>query len=161
MDIRMPVMDGVEATQRIRSAEGASEDFELAPCKIVALTASAFEHDRETILGIGCDDFVTKPFRDSTLFAKIEEHLGARFVYETGSVEDGQPGASAVLSPSRFSVLPGGLVAELGEVAVLGDMAAAHDVIDRIQPYDGALAAELRRLVRGYRFEEIQALVAE
>jgi CheY-like chemotaxis protein len=65
MDLRMPRMDGYEATRRIRSAEGSANPAEpnrgRPRCAIIALTASAFEHDQSAIRG-GCDGFVTKPF---------------------------------------------------------------------------------------------------
>ena len=57
MDMRMPVMDGYEATQRIKAQEKGRETA------VIALTASAFEEDRKRILALGCDGFVPKPFR--------------------------------------------------------------------------------------------------
>ena len=58
MDIRMPELDGLEAARRIRAAEAASG---AAPMRIVALTANAFEEDRQAALAAGMDDALTKP----------------------------------------------------------------------------------------------------
>jgi signal transduction histidine kinase len=78
MDMRMPVMNGYEATQRIKAtAKGQAT-------AIIAIIGSAFEVDRSTILSIGCDDFVRKPFQQETVLAKLAQHLGVRYVYETG-----------------------------------------------------------------------------
>jgi CheY-like chemotaxis protein len=79
MDMRMPVMDGYEATKRIK--------FHLKgqATVIIALTASAFEEDRTMILSAGCDDFVRKPFQEEVLLEKIATHLGVRYVYEESS----------------------------------------------------------------------------
>jgi CheY-like chemotaxis protein len=67
MDMRMPVMDGYEATRKIRAL----------PCgeavKIVALTASAFKEQRKSILQAGCDDVVLKPFQAHELFDAMAE----------------------------------------------------------------------------------------
>jgi CheY-like chemotaxis protein/anti-sigma regulatory factor (Ser/Thr protein kinase) len=79
MDKRMHDVDGLEATRRIRAAERASG---RARVPILALSASALEHERSEILAAGCDDFVPKPYREATIFAKLAEHLGVRYVYE-------------------------------------------------------------------------------
>ncbi len=76
MDMQMPVMDGYEATRKIKAHPLGKQTV------IVALTASAFEEERQTILGAGCDDFMRKPFDAKILFAKMEELLGVRYIYE-------------------------------------------------------------------------------
>jgi signal transduction histidine kinase/CheY-like chemotaxis protein len=58
MDIRMPLMDGIEATRRIRALE---KDAGRTPIRIIALTANAFEEDRQACLEAGIDQFLTKP----------------------------------------------------------------------------------------------------
>ncbi len=79
MDMRMPVMDGYEATKQIKS------HLKGQATVIIALTASAFEEDRTMILSAGCDDFVRKPFQEEVLLEKIATHLGVRYVYEESS----------------------------------------------------------------------------
>jgi DNA-binding response OmpR family regulator len=76
MDIRMPVMDGYEATRQVRTRSGPD-----API-IVALTASAFEKDRQRMLSAGCNDFIRKPFREADILDALTKHLGVRFVYQ-------------------------------------------------------------------------------
>ncbi|MEG4228275.1 GAF domain-containing protein [Microcoleus sp. N9_B2] len=76
MDMQMPVMDGYEATRKIKAHPLGKQTV------IVALTASAFEEERQTILGAGCDDFMRKPFEAKILFAKMEELLGVRYIYD-------------------------------------------------------------------------------
>ncbi|MBV1865255.1 MAG: response regulator [Rhodobacteraceae bacterium] len=70
MDISMPEMDGMEATQIIRVFE---EGHQLARCPIIALTANAMEGDREKYLEAGMDDYLTKPLVKARLVAMIEE----------------------------------------------------------------------------------------
>ena len=76
MDMRMPVMDGYEATKQIKAHPLGKTTV------IIALTASAFENERKSILAAGCDDFLPKPFEANILFAKMEGFLGIRYVYE-------------------------------------------------------------------------------
>ncbi|MFT3734593.1 MAG: response regulator [Rhodocyclaceae bacterium] len=65
MDVQMPGMDGLEATRRIRA------DGKLQGLKIIAMTANAFAEDRERCLGVGMDDFITKPVQASTLYGAL------------------------------------------------------------------------------------------
>src|SRR4029079_17812408 len=62
MDFRMPVMDGHEAIRRIRAMAGGA-----AP-RIIAVTASAMDENRQDLIAIGADDFISKPFREVDLF---------------------------------------------------------------------------------------------
>ncbi|NJO47843.1 MAG: response regulator [Oscillatoriales cyanobacterium RM2_1_1] len=75
MDMRMPVMDGYEATRMIRASPQGKSTV------IIALTASAFEQDRGAVLAAGCNDFVRKPFRESIIFEKMAQYLGIRYRY--------------------------------------------------------------------------------
>jgi CheY-like chemotaxis protein len=174
MDVRMPVMDGIEATRRIRAREaelrgplssvpwplpeGAGDEGRRTKDEgprtiIIALTASAFDHDREGILAAGCDDFATKPFRESVLFEKMTEHLGVRFVYEAGPAEDGA--AESKVLPHGLGDMPSEWLAALRHAVTLGDVDKACSIVDQMEPDRAGQAAELRALVRGYRFDEI------
>ncbi len=73
MDIQMPIMSGIEATARIRSHE---DDRSLARTPILALTASATEHDRATILSSGIDHFCPKPVDMRSLLSKLQKIIG-------------------------------------------------------------------------------------
>ncbi len=66
MDMEMPVMDGCEATRRIRAQAEATKPW------IIALTANAMSGDRHRALGSGMNDFVTKPIRLSVLKTALE-----------------------------------------------------------------------------------------
>jgi CheY-like chemotaxis protein len=81
MDMQMPVLNGYEATQRIKS------HLKGQATVIIALTASTLEEERAIVLSAGCDDFVRKPFREEVMFDKIAQYLGVRYVYEEKDVE--------------------------------------------------------------------------
>ncbi|MGK7915926.1 MAG: ATP-binding protein, partial [Prochloraceae cyanobacterium] len=76
MDIRMPVMDGYEATKRIRATPKGKKTV------IIALTASVFDRELLLVKDIGCDDYVSKPFQEHEIFDKMTKYLGLRYIYE-------------------------------------------------------------------------------
>jgi two-component system, cell cycle response regulator DivK len=69
MDIQLPVMDGYEATRRIRS------NPELKSIPIIAVTSYALAGDEAKALAVGCTAYITKPFSPRALLAKVQEHL--------------------------------------------------------------------------------------
>ena len=72
MDLKMPVMDGWEATKRIRVTEGGRR------VAIIALTAQAMAGDEQKALAIGCDDYLAKPVVDPDIVRqKLERLIGA------------------------------------------------------------------------------------
>jgi signal transduction histidine kinase/CheY-like chemotaxis protein len=77
MDIRMPIMNGYEATEQIKAYNSDKSPL------IVALTASTSEEEQLLFKAAGCDDFVGKPFSEGIIFDKIAQHLGVRYIYES------------------------------------------------------------------------------
>jgi CheY-like chemotaxis protein len=146
MDMRMPVMDGYEATRKSREMDG-------PPVKIIALTASAFQHEKEKIVSMGCDGFVTKPFRSATLFEAIAEHLQVQFRYDDDATEDSTQHVE--LAKDRIAALPTDVVDALRHAMLTGNVKDAHDSVDRIQEHDESLANQLGRLIRAFRFDEV------
>ncbi len=109
MDMRMPVMDGYEATRRIKER---ARTLGKSPI-IIALTASAFEEDRTAILEAGCDDFVRKPFRESDIFEALTQHLGVRFTYaDPEKTEAAIPSSSVEIPPEILAAELAGLPAQ-------------------------------------------------
>ena len=68
MDIKMPIMDGLEATKAIK------EKYPGLP--VVALTANAFDSDRQLALQAGCDDFLSKPVSSDLCIKTIRKFVG-------------------------------------------------------------------------------------
>jgi CheY-like chemotaxis protein len=68
MDISLPVMDGYEATRKIR------ESFKNLP--VVGLSANAMQGDDEKAIAAGCNDYLTKPINEALLLQKLHEYLG-------------------------------------------------------------------------------------
>ena len=88
MDMRMPVMNGHEATKQIKATTQGQATV------VVALTASVLEEERSIVLSEGCDDFVRKPFRQEEIVEVLTKYLGVRFLYE--QIDDQPPRATSL-----------------------------------------------------------------
>ena len=75
MDLRLPLMGGLEAAREIRAMDGGLR------VKIVAISASAFAQQREEVLAAGLNDFVRKPYRREEIFDCMAHHLGVRYLH--------------------------------------------------------------------------------
>jgi len=75
MDMRMPIMTGIEATRQIKSTPQGKNTV------IIALTASAFDQQQQAFFTVGCDDLIRKPFQHQELVEKLTQHLGIQYLY--------------------------------------------------------------------------------
>src|SRR5437660_482031 len=115
MDFRMPVMDGHEAIRRIRAMAGGEGT------RIIAVTASAMDENRQELMKIGADDFIGKPFRDVELFQKIHAHAGVEYVYAEDSTAAAQEEA-AELTPESLASWPQDLLQPMHEAVITADL---------------------------------------
>lgn len=160
MDIRMPVMDGYEATRRIKAA---SQGWSTI---VIALTASAFEEERCEIIAAGCDDLVYKPFQESVLFDKMAEYLGVRYIYEEENSTSYQlSGISRKLTASDFSAMPLEWIANLHHATLCAREKQILQLVEQIPESDWFLAKALKDLVNDFRLDLIidltQSLIHE
>lgn len=151
-------MDGYEATRQIKAmAKGKGT-------VIVALTASAFDEDQETILSAGCDDVVHKPFRKEEIFDRLAKHLGVCFIYEEDPAQPTtKPTASIhdVLTPAALTVLPPEWLAELQQATMKANLNQILALIDQIRERDGALADALADLAQNFEYKKIMKLIEQ
>jgi signal transduction histidine kinase/CheY-like chemotaxis protein len=155
MDLRMDGMDGIAATAAIRERETA-EGWPRSV--ILALSASAFERDRQWLVESGCDEFIPKPYRESTIFDALTRHLSIAFVRE-GQTKS-EAGAASV-APERIDRLPARLRSRLREAARSGDLRGARAAVVEVARLDDELANGLRAMVDAFRLEEIEAMLGE
>jgi signal transduction histidine kinase/ligand-binding sensor domain-containing protein/CheY-like chemotaxis protein len=170
MDMRMPVMDGYEAVRAIRSYGVTHEAPEMGASAaewrdrstkviIIALTAGAFDHDRERVLAAGCDDIVIKPFREHNIFEKMTEFLGVQYEHEDPNLAPLSE-TQTRFGAERLADVPADLLDTLNMAIDAGSLEEARATIDRIGELDRDLADELWDLVKNYRFDEVQELLA-
>ncbi len=167
MDLVMPVMDGFEATRRIRIREaGARQMGQTALTQnqaaiIIAVSASAFDEDRQKSLETGYNDFVAKPIQFRTLLQKIETFLNLEWVYaeELGGQKP-EPEQSKV--PPLLIGPPPQEAVMLYTLALRGDIKRIKTHLPHLEQLDDKyqpFVAELRRLTKTYRIEQIQKLL--
>lgn len=157
MDIRMPLMDGYEATQQIR-AEIAAQSPQPNTV-IIALTASAFEEDRVAILSAGCDDFVRKPVAETLLLEKIAHHLNVQYLYADNSallpLQPSEELPNSVFMLEQLSNMPSAWLGQLHRAAQIADEEMILELIEEMPITQSYLAASLRELVHNFRLEQI------
>jgi CheY-like chemotaxis protein len=156
MDMRMPVMDGYEATKQIKATTKGQATA------IIALTASILEEERAVVLSAGCDDFVRKPFREADIFEMMNKHIGVRYVYE-----DPSQSASSIteeeennaLSAAAIAALPEEWVTSLQQALPQGDLDLIAIIIEQIRTQNAPLAKAISSCVDNFEYDKILTLI--
>ncbi|MEO1068208.1 MAG: response regulator, partial [Cyanobacteria bacterium J06638_6] len=167
MDMRMPVMDGYEATRQIRTLQN-SPPHPPRPSTIIALTASVFEEKREAVLAAGCDDFVRKPYQYATIFEKLTEYLGAQFIHNDRPSAD-PPSVAPLVSDddlltgqpiSAFlQVLSPKWIQQLQDAAIQADSNELYRLIQQVPEEQGAITQALTQWVQQFNYDRILAWI--
>ncbi|RMH64023.1 MAG: response regulator [Cyanobacteria bacterium J003] len=159
MDIRMPVMDGKTATRQIKKEVGDRLRRGEVVCspKILAVTASSFEQDKQELLNLGCDDYIAKPFRPQTIFEQLAAQLHLEYAYEDALSPPSAPPPQG-LDPAALMVMPRPWIAELQAAAKKLNAKRIRELIAEIPPEEAALIAGLQQLVKTFRFDKIVEL---
>jgi PAS domain S-box-containing protein len=152
MDFRMPVMDGHEAIRRIRAMAGGEGP------KIIAVTASAMDENRQELMAIGADDFISKPFREAELFQKIHAHLGVNYLYAEEPA-DTAPAEASELAPESLEGWPQDLIQPMREAVITADLDQLLVMIQEVEARDPRVAHALRRLAEGFQYEKLLDLL--
>jgi len=165
MDMQMPVIDGYEATRQIKGK------IQEEATVIVALTASAFEEERAIVLSSGCDDFVSKPFQEEVIFAKMAEHLGVQYTYEdlpnfTLSQFGGQDlsvktGEETECLRMTLAAMPAEWVIQLHQAAIDADADLILSLVATIPEFDTFSADVLTDWINNFRFDKVTNLIEE
>ena len=155
MDLQMPIMNGYEAIEQIKSR---------SPNTIaIALTASILEDEYDAMLNSGCDDAIVKPFRASELLAKLEEHLQVRFLYQESILEqNARSGAkTAELTPKQLEIMTAQWLDKIHQAAVMADYEAIQELISQIEGEYAEIATGLDNWLQEFRIDKIIELVEE
>ncbi|WP_342597470.1 ammonium transporter [Cyanobacterium aponinum UTEX 3222] len=155
MDMRMPVMDGYEATQYIKGT------LKGNATAIIALTASVLEEEKAVILSAGCDDFIRKPFRESVIFDAIGKHLGVEYIYEEEPELNVFEQKHQSLTRQDLQIMPSKWLDKLYQAAKELDDDLILELIRKIPPENNILADKLKHLVDNFQLAKIRKLIEE
>ncbi|MFI3156426.1 MAG: response regulator [Methylococcaceae bacterium] len=147
MDMRMPVMDGYEATAKIRRLDGGDA------VKIIALTASAFREQHGRIINAGCDAVLHKPFHIPEIFAALSKHLAVEFIFLDMPVLLSSPIRETTVE--MLGKLPVDLRQQLHEAALNLDTEETDAIIAKIRALAPDVGDGLQELAGQYQFDQI------
>ncbi len=153
MDMQMPMMNGYEATTKIRQLEGGDT------VKIIALTASVFVNQHKNIIDAGCDTVMHKPFHIQEIFAALTKYLGVEFLFQEERRETARLPASKI-TPEMIAILSSTLRQQLFQAALELDTEEIDAIIEQIRPAEPDIATSLDAMVKNFQFEQILELVA-
>jgi predicted ATPase/signal transduction histidine kinase/CheY-like chemotaxis protein len=151
MDMRMPVMDGYEATKQIKGT------IKGQATAVIALTASVWEEEKAVILSAGCDDFVRKPFHKEAIFDIMAKHLGVSYIYQ--EQESQSPPSNVTGEPLNLTNLLAGMskkwIVKFHEAALDADSQLVSQLLEEIPEFQALELQTLRGWVNKFQFEKI------
>jgi PAS domain S-box-containing protein len=153
MDVMMPVLNGWEATRRIRSMP------EFAGIPIIIVTASATAEDEAKAYEAGANAFLPKPIEHQILLKTIGEQLSLQWTYEKPEQEASEEQAEKA---EDFSIPPPDEIDELYRLARMGNMQDIHAYANHLHKLDSryaAFAGKLHDLADNYQSKAIVALI--
>ncbi|WP_293128807.1 PAS domain S-box protein [Microcoleus sp. bin38.metabat.b11b12b14.051] len=163
MDLRMPVMDGLETARRLRKLSA------LKDVVLIALSASVFEATQQESLLAGCNDFLPKPIEANHFLEQLRVHLGLEWIYEESS--DSTQRTTQSLSPaSNFpaysSLLPAAAesIAKLLKLAAMGDIEEIFEESTKLEILEQKLVPfiyRLRQLAKGFQLKQIRNILKQ
>ncbi|MDB9315671.1 ATP-binding protein [Spirulina sp. CS-785/01] len=157
MDMRMPQVNGYEATQHIKA------HLKGQATVIIALTASALEAEKSVILSAGCDDFVRKPFREATILNKLAEHLGVQYCYESSDLLREIPvsAMSEAELAQRLSSLSLEWLQQLQQASKLADEELIRQLLTQLPSEEVAIAQTIEQLLENFQYSTLLKLLSE
>ena len=159
MDLQMPIMNGYEATQQIKS-QTASPNQTI----IIALSANVLNDGVMSILEAGCDDFVAKPVRLENLLTKIAAHLKIEYLYQESKTP--KPNSSLTqahtstveLTPKNLEAMADDWVNKIYNAAVIADYQVLKELIAEIDQEYTEIASGLDSWLEEFRMDKIAEL---
>ena len=154
MDRRMPVMGGLEATQRIKAMEGGKETI------IVALTASVLIEQLDEVLSAGSDDFVRKPYNPDEIYSCMAKYLNCQYDYK-GHEEKQDDTVSIELSADELVNVSKQWLGEFLMATQLGDIDTMLKLTGSLPPTESQISKKLNHYINEFKLEPLIKLLEE
>lgn len=154
MDLRMPIMDGLKATEEIKATVSGSRPV------VIALTSSVLEAERAMVLSTGCDDFLSKPFRAKDILGLMEKHLGVRYLYQDlTSIPGRKIPEPNVLTAENFQALSSEVLSQLRRAVLSASKRQMTEVLAIVQGENPDLADAIARCFHNFEYDRILNLI--
>lgn len=167
MDLVMPIMDGFEATRRLRNLA------QLKNVVVVAFSASVFDTTQQQSLVAGCNSFIPKPIRVKQLLERLRIHLNIEWIYEDLSEVNSLPNTPDLTAVnSQFFTQNSQLITppspeeitSLFKLAMSGDIAGIMELATKLEKFDakyGPFATQLHQMVKGFQIKQIREFLKQ
>lgn len=153
MDLRMPGIDGMETTRRIKAMDGG------ATTHVIIVTATAFEDELHQLLSSGADMYIRKPFRINELYEAIGKCMAIQYQYEEqpATVDE----EKLICLSEIVDTLPSRLRSAITEAAINAQMDLLIELADAVSAHHEGLSERLRELTNAFQYAVITKLFDE
>jgi signal transduction histidine kinase/DNA-binding response OmpR family regulator len=156
MDMRMPVMDGYTATQKIKT------HIKGHATVVIALTASVLEEEKAVVISAGCDDFLRKPFREEEIFRTMNKHIGVEYIYEELTpIKTQVTNPREVLTVAAIAELSSELLEQLQEAVIASNLDLIDSLIQQIALKNEPLSKAIETCLHNFEYEKVLDLIAK
>ena len=158
MDLRMPEMDGYQATKKIKSLK------EGKTTSIIAISANVFEEDRSKAIAAGCNDFLGKPFREEELFEVIKRHTKIKYDYIEGNGNDQnislKPAEKYLITHELLhKSLPEELTKKMEQAVLQADIDLFISYLKQVRAKNSSFADELQKFADNFEYDRLLELL--
>lgn len=154
MDLRMPEMDGRAAIEHIRKRHSKEQ------LPIIVVSASAFEAEKQSVLELGANEFIRKPFRSEDITSALFNWLEVDYTYSAPSFAEPPARPDDEKISRDLSRLDRDLLEALIQAADIGHAKRIANLLDRAAPNAPDLAAYLRYLAREFKYDALRDTLA-
>lgn len=153
MDMRMPVMDGYEATRQIKALSKKTV--------IIAVTASAFDDKKEQVFEAGCEDFISKPFKETDIFILLGKYLDLKYHKKETLKKVTEKRIEKVLTSESLALLSDELRHKLKQAITIVDLQEIEHLLKPVYQQDSQIAQAIKYHLDNFEYEKLLKLFDE